>query len=559
MSFNEKNEQEELMINEEEFLEAEIVEDDETAPMGTLVALPKDEPQEEAKEEPEDNGELSEEDANEVFGDSEGLEVSQRIITKQFVYEYIESAEYADKVELNKRENYNSANWPVADTHYALGTEKQCFIYVYETKNPTVLLIYNTPEYAEELKKDHPLVCESKVPRSNNPWYKLIMDDTYTEDQVKKIIDDCFAYAYVIKEEEQEKPEEETQDEAPVEETPVEEPVQEEVIEETPVEEEPQEEEIAEAEIEEDDETAPVATLVAEPEEEPVEEEVVEEEQPEEVVEEAPQEEPVQEEDEIEEISEEDEEDVFGGVVEDETAEKIITKQFVYEYLEGCEYADKVKLNKRENYNSANWPVPDTHFACGDKEKCFVYVYETKKPTVLLIFNTPEYAEELKKDHPQIKRSKVPNNAKETWFNLVMDETYTEDQVKQILDDAFAHAYRVAEEEAAEEAAELAKQEEVIEEPVVEEEPEQEVTLKESLAAAATISHTAEHETFDKKFIYEYLDNKYGKDVELNTRENFTSTGLPLADFVTSLCSFFNCFSYALVLLIKRSVVPFVS
>ena len=80
MSFNEKNEQEELLINEEEFLEAEIVEDDETAPMGTLVSLPKDEPQEKVQEEPEDNGELSEEDANEVFGDSEGLEVSQRII-----------------------------------------------------------------------------------------------------------------------------------------------------------------------------------------------------------------------------------------------------------------------------------------------------------------------------------------------------------------------------------------------------------------------------------------------------------------------------------------------
>ena len=343
------------------------------------------------------------------------------------------------------------------------------------------------------------------------------MDDTYTEDQVKKIIDDCFAYAYVIKEEKEpeEEPQEEVQEEPIAEEEPV---VEETLVEETPVEEEPvqEEEEIVESEIEEDDETAPVAVLVEEP---------VEEEQPvEEVVEEVPQEEPIEDNEEVEEISEEDEEDVFGGVVEDETAEKIITKQFVYEYLEGCEYADKVKLNKRENYNSANWPVPDTHFACGDKEKCFVYVYETKKPTVLLIFNTPEYAEELKKDHPQIKRSKVPNNAKETWFNLVMDETYSEDQVKQILDDAFAHAYRVAEEEAAEEAAELAGQEEVVEE------PEQEVTLKESLAAAATISHTAEHETFDKKFIYEYLNNKYGDEVELNTRENFTSTGLPLAD-----------------------------
>ena len=587
--------------SEDDILECEITDDDESAPMGTLVKMPEDAPQDDqpaeepAQDEPfeaevtddDDTApmgtlvkmpeELSEEDANEVFADTENVQVAEKIITKQFVYEYIESAEYADKVELNKRENYNSANWPVADTHYALGTDKQCFIYVYETKNPTVLLIYNTPEYAAELKKDHPLVTESKVPRSNDPWFKLIMDDTYTEDQVKKIIDDCFAYAYVVKEEEHqeeeqpvEEPVQEETKEEPVEEKteevaeePIEEPVeetteepQEEVVEEQPAKEteEVQEESpIAEAPVEED---TPVEEPIQEEEiqEEPVaEEEPVQEKEP--IVEETPvQEEPVAEEEPaptpvivpivaeepVEEITEEEAEDVFGGVVEDETAEKIITKQFVYEYLESAEYADKVEINKRENYNSANFPVPDTHFACGDKKKCFVYVYETKKPTVLLIFNTPEYAEQLKADHPQIKESKVPNNAKETWFNLVMDGTYTEDQVKKILDDSFAHAYRVAEEEAKEEAEELAKAaepvqeepivEEVVEEPVVEEEPEQEVTLKESLAAAAHITHSVEVDTFDKKFICEYLKNKYGDDVEINTRENFTSTGLPLAD-----------------------------
>ena len=257
---------------QDEPFEAEVTDDDDTAPMGTLVKMPE---------------ELSEEDANEVFADTENVQVAEKIITKQFVYEYIESAEYADKVELNKRENYNSANWPVADTHYALGTDKQCFIYVYETKNPTVLLIYNTPEYAAELKKDHPLVTESKVPRSNDPWFKLIMDDTYTEDQVKKIIDDCFAYAYVIKEEEE--PQEDTQ---PVEETPAEEPVQEEVQEE-PIEEEKAEEPIEEPVEETQEEVVEEEQPTEEPEE--VQEEApVEEETP--VEEPAPEEEPVQEE-----------------------------------------------------------------------------------------------------------------------------------------------------------------------------------------------------------------------------------------------------------------------
>ena len=387
---------------------------------------PKEEEVVEVNAEPEDEvPEDEKEDVNEILAEADSVEVAERIIDKKFVYEHIENAVYADKVELNKRENYNSANWPVADTHYALGTEKQCFIYVYETKSPTVLIIYNTPEYAAELKKDHPLVSESKVPRSNTPWYKLIMDNTYTEEQVGKIIDDCFEYAYVIKEEEPE----EVEEEKPV----VEEPVQEE---------EEQEEEVTlKASL------AAAATVIV-------------------------------------------------------SSSDKIDKKFVYEYLEN-KYGEDVETNKRENFTSTGLPLADTHYALGEKKKCFVYVYETNGTTLLLINNTAPYGKELKKDHSLVTRSAFPKS-KDKWFSLIIDDSYSAAQVCKILDDCYILAGgKPREEEVA-------------------------MTLKESLAAAAKVH--VEQIKIDKKYIAEYLEKKYADKVEINTRENKTSTGLPLAD-----------------------------
>ena len=185
----------------------------------------EEQPAEEAKEEPVEEEkaeeyaptEEEEEDVEELFAEAEAIEATNTVINKQFVYEYIKSQDYAEKVELNKRPNYNSANWPIPDAHYALGLSKQCFIMVYETKKPTVLIIWNSEEYANALKEEHPNVTVSKVPKAKIPYYKLIMDDTYTEDQVKQIIDDSFAYAYKIAEV---TPPDEEPEEAPVEEAP---------------------------------------------------------------------------------------------------------------------------------------------------------------------------------------------------------------------------------------------------------------------------------------------------------------------------------------------------
>lgn len=216
----EKNKKQEPKKAEEPVKEEPKKEEKEQA-IEEAPAIEDETPEEEpAKEEEYTPTEEEEEDVEELFAEAESVEATNTVINKQFVYEYIESKDYAEKVELNKRPNYNSANWPIPDAHYALGLSKQCFIMVYETKKPTVLIIWNSEEYANALKEEHPNVTVSKVPKAKIPYYKLIMDDTYTEDQVKQIIDDSFAYAYKIAEV---TPPDEEPEAAPVEEEPVQE------------------------------------------------------------------------------------------------------------------------------------------------------------------------------------------------------------------------------------------------------------------------------------------------------------------------------------------------
>ena len=95
------------------------------------------------------------------------------------------------------------------------------------------------------------------------------------------------------------------------------------------------------------------------------------------------------------------------------------------------------------------------------------------------------------------------------------------------------------EEESAEETTE-----EPEEEPQLEEEPKKEepVALKESIAAAKKAGHAV----VGKKFFGEYLKEKYGEGVEVNERENKTSTGLPLADTYFAIDeNNRKCFAYA--------------
>ena len=92
--------------------------------------------------------------------------------------------------------------------------------------------------------------------------------------------------------------------------------------------------------------------------------------------------------------------------------------------------------------------------------------------------------------------------------------------------------------ETVEEADERAQEEEfAAEEEPVEElatvedvKAEEAVTLKQSLAVARHNADAGHKTQIGKKFCADYLDEKYKQNAETNRRENYTSTGLPLAD-----------------------------
>ena len=168
------------------------------------------------------------------------------------------------------------------------------------------------------------------------------------------------------------------------------------------------------------------------------------------------------------------------------------SKKFIADYLRT---KDIVEVNERENFTKTGLPLADTHYVDGkDGKKCFAYVYETEGSIILLAKMDDDYAKSLQKNHSQINKSAFPKQ-KNTWYSLILDDTYTAKEVKDILDELIG--------EVKEDAG---------------------MSLKESIALAkASTSHS-----FSKKYVCDYLKDK--ENVEVNTRDNYTRTGLPLAD-----------------------------
>ena len=168
------------------------------------------------------------------------------------------------------------------------------------------------------------------------------------------------------------------------------------------------------------------------------------------------------------------------------------SKKFIANYLRT---KDIVEVNERENYTKTGLPLADTHYVDGkDGKKCFAYVYETEGSIILLAKMDENYAEKLQQKHSQINKSAFPKQ-KNTWYSLILDDTYTAKEVEGILDELIG--------EVKEDAG---------------------MSLKESIALAkANTSHS-----FSKQYVCDYLKDK--PNIEVNTRENYTKTGLPLAD-----------------------------
>ena len=113
------------------------------------------------------------------------------VVNKKYVADYL-TATFGSEVECNMRANYTKTSLPLADTHYAVSENgKRCFIYVYETDAAVVLLMRLTEEYAESIRAGGHRIIRSAFPKSKDAWYSIIADDTYTEEDVQKILTDA--------------------------------------------------------------------------------------------------------------------------------------------------------------------------------------------------------------------------------------------------------------------------------------------------------------------------------------------------------------------------------
>ena len=117
--------------------------------------------------------------------------VSHSKINKEYIALYL-AEKHGDKVVLNRRVNETKTGLPLADTHYAVGDKKVCFVYVYEIGETTMLLLKVNDKYGQSLAKKHPIVKRSAFPKTKDSWYSVIVDDSFAEGEVEAILDDAF-------------------------------------------------------------------------------------------------------------------------------------------------------------------------------------------------------------------------------------------------------------------------------------------------------------------------------------------------------------------------------
>jgi len=121
-----------------------------------------------------------------------------------------------------------------------------------------------------------------------------------------------------------------------------------------------------------------------------------------------------------------------------------ISKVVIANYL-STEFKDSTVVNHRENYTKASsknkieLPLADTHYVISNGKKvCFTYVYENKDGNVLILLKTSkEHFDNLKGLHSSASFSKFPKvNEGNKWYSLPIDETYSDQQVFELLREA---------------------------------------------------------------------------------------------------------------------------
>jgi predicted DNA-binding protein (MmcQ/YjbR family) len=113
-------------------------------------------------------------------------------------------------------------------------------------------------------------------------------------------------------------------------------------------------------------------------------------------------------------------------------------KKTVGKYLKD-KYKDAVIINHRGAKTQTGLPLADTHYVVRQSGKeCFVYVYEVDGVVMLLAQLKESYVKKLRKTHKNIYKSAFPKS-KRTWYTIIVDNTYTQADVEEILDVSYMH------------------------------------------------------------------------------------------------------------------------
>ena len=126
----------------------------------------------------------------------DGLEIAAKTvrkekITKKYIADYLK-VKFGQDVETNCRANYiKSGKLPLADTHYVLsGEKKTCFAFVYEVNNTVMMLLKVSAKLGNKFAKGHSTVQKSAFPKSKDSWYSVIVDDSFTNEDVEAMLEE---------------------------------------------------------------------------------------------------------------------------------------------------------------------------------------------------------------------------------------------------------------------------------------------------------------------------------------------------------------------------------
>ena len=120
-----------------------------------------------------------------------------------------------------------------------------------------------------------------------------------------------------------------------------------------------------------------------------------------------------------------------------------VTKKSIVAYLDK-KYLDKVELHPRKKVmDSGKLFVPDNHFALrGEERICFSYVYEDAEGTVTILVRLgEEEGNALIAAHDgAVTHSRFPRNKAKDWYKIVVDDTFTVREVREVLDRSLQYA-----------------------------------------------------------------------------------------------------------------------